>query len=173
MEGLSEKFYSLTRTSTDSSRTKTMIIKPLPPWLSPIMSPSCLKPSNLLPPSNPMQAFRSRQSWHLNWSEMIRKAGIMPTVFELAKKSQTYCQKEERFTVQNKLTDGSPIREQPRKARLSIRHKLLCAMKNGQVCKTRKRAVAIEMDLRFVGQRKTLTNRSDNIHPKSKTSHAR
>jgi hypothetical protein len=103
---------------------------------------------------------------------MIRKAGIMPTVFELAKKSQTYCQKEERFTVQNKLTEGSPIREQPRKARLSIRHKRLYAMKNGQVCKTRKRAGAIETDLRFVGQRKTLMNRSDKNRPKSETFHA-
>jgi hypothetical protein len=103
---------------------------------------------------------------------MIRKAGIMPTVFELAKKSQTYCQKEERFTVQNKLTEGSPIREQPRKARLSIRHKRLYTMKNGQVCKTRKRAGAIETDLRFVGQRKTLMNRSDKNRPKSETFHA-
>jgi hypothetical protein len=103
---------------------------------------------------------------------MIPKAGIMPSVFELTENSQTSCQKEERFTVQNKLTDASPIRERTGKTRLSIRHKRLYAMKNGPLCKTRKRAVAIEMDLRFVGQRKTLTNRSDNIHPKSKTSHA-
>jgi hypothetical protein len=68
---------------------------------------------------------------------MIPKAGIMPSVFELTEKSQPYCQKEERFTVQNKLTDASPIREQPRKARLPIRHKRLYAMKNGQLYKTR------------------------------------
>jgi hypothetical protein len=43
---------------------------------------------------------------------MIPKAGIMPSVFELTENSQTSCQKEERFTVQNKLTDASPIREQ-------------------------------------------------------------
>jgi len=46
---------------------------------------------------------------------MIRKAGIMPTVFELAKNPQTSCQKEERFTVQNKLTDGSPSENSPEK----------------------------------------------------------
>ena len=62
----------------------------------------------------------------------------MPSVFELTEKSQPFCQKEERFTVPNKLTDASLIREQPRKARHSIRHKLLNAIKNGQLCKTRK-----------------------------------
>jgi len=71
---------------------------------------------------------------------MIRKAGIMPSVFELTEKSQTYCQKEERFTVQNKLTDASPIREKPRKARLPIRHKSLYTIKKNPLCKTRKQA---------------------------------
>jgi hypothetical protein len=103
---------------------------------------------------------------------MIPKAGIMPSVFELTENSQPSCQKEERFTVQNKLTDASPIRERTGKTRLSIRHKRLCAMKNGLECKTRKRAGAIETDLRFVGQRKTLMNRPCKNHPKSKTFHA-
>jgi hypothetical protein len=58
---------------------------------------------------------------------MIRKAGIMPTVFELAKKSQTYCQKEERFTVQNKLTDGcSHERTTPKSKTFHSTQKLMC-----------------------------------------------
>ena len=51
---------------------------------------------------------------------MNRKSDIMPTVFKSEEKSQTYCQKEERFTVQNKMTDASPIREQPEKQDLSF-----------------------------------------------------
>ncbi len=66
----------------------------------------------------------------------------MPSVFELTEKSQPSCQKEERFTVQNKLTDASPIREQSRKARLPMRHKPLYAMKNGQDYKTSVRSEA-------------------------------
>jgi len=46
---------------------------------------------------------------------MNRKTGIIPTVFKSEEETQTLCQKEERFTVQNKLTDASPIREQPQK----------------------------------------------------------
>ena len=49
---------------------------------------------------------------------MNRKTGIMPTDFECEEKTQTLCQKEEQFTVQNKMTDASPIREQTRKAKL-------------------------------------------------------
>jgi hypothetical protein len=70
---------------------------------------------------------------------MNRKAGIMSTDFEPAEKTQTSCQKEERFTMQNKMTDASPIREQTRKTKLSIRHKPLYANKKGPQCKTRKR----------------------------------
>jgi len=55
------------------------------------------------------------QSLHLNNRGMNRKSGIMPPFFKSEEKSQTYCQKEERFTVQNKMTDASPIREQPEK----------------------------------------------------------
>jgi hypothetical protein len=47
---------------------------------------------------------------------MNRQACIMLRVYKSEEKSQTYCWKEERFTVQNKLTDASPIRDQPRKA---------------------------------------------------------
>jgi hypothetical protein len=85
---------------------------------------------------------------------MNRKTGVTPTVFESTEKSQTFCQKEERFTVQNKLTDASPIREQPRKARHSIRHKSLYNIKKNPLCKTRKQAGAIEPALRFGVQRK-------------------
>ena len=81
---------------------------------------------------------------------MNRKTGIMPTVFESKEKSQTTCQTEERFTVQNKLTDASPFREQIRKAKLFIRHKSLYTMKKDLLCKTRKRAGAIEPALKFV-----------------------
>ena len=51
---------------------------------------------------------------------MNRKTGIMPTVFESTEKSQTTCQTEEQFTVQNKMTDASPIREQPQKQDFSF-----------------------------------------------------
>jgi len=61
-----------------------------------------------LQPLNSTQAFISMQSLHLNSRGMNRKTGIMSTDFESVEKSQTYCQKEERFTVQNKLTDASP-----------------------------------------------------------------
>ena len=81
---------------------------------------------------------------------MNRKTGIMPTVFESSEKSQTTCQTEERFTVQNKLSDASPFREQIRKAKLFIRHKSLYTMKKDLLCKTRKRAGAIEPALKFV-----------------------
>ena len=90
-----------------------------------------------LQPLDSTQAFKTMQSSHLIRHGMNRKTGIMPTVFKSEEETQPLCQKEERFTVQNKLTDGSPIWEQPRNARLSMRHKRLCAMKNGQVCKTR------------------------------------
>jgi hypothetical protein len=100
---------------------------------------------------------------------MNRKTGIMPTVFEPTEKTQTYSHKEERSMVQNKLTNASPIREQPRKVRHSIRHKSLYTIKKNPLCKTRKQAGAIEPALRFVRQRKTLINRPDKSHPKSMT----
>ena len=50
---------------------------------------------------------------------MNRKTGIKPTVFKSEEKTQTSCQTEERFTVQNKMTDACPIREQTRKTKLS------------------------------------------------------
>jgi hypothetical protein len=102
---------------------------------------------------------------------MNRKTGVTPTVFESTEKSQTFCQKEERFTVQNKLTDASPIREQIRKARLFIRHKSLYTIKKNPLCKTRKQEGAIETALRFV-EKKTLMNRPDKSRPKSTTFHA-
>ena len=120
-----------------------------------------------LQPLNSTQAIISMQSLHLNSRGMNLKSGIMPTVFKSEEKSQTYCQKEERFTVQNKMTDASPIREQPRKARLIIRHKLLHPIMNGPLCKTRKRQGAIETALIFCEQRKTLMNRPDKSEPKS------
>ena len=90
---------------------------------------------------------------------MIRKAGIISTDFESVEKTQTSCQKEERFTVQNKVTDASPIRERTRKTKLFIRHKPLYANKNGPLCKTRTREGAIETALRFVEKRKNLRSR--------------
>jgi hypothetical protein len=120
-----------------------------------------------LQPLNSTQAIISMQSLHLNSRGMNLKSGIMPTVFKSEEKSQTYSQKEERFTVQNKMTDASPIREQPRKARLIIRHKLLHPIMNGPLCKTRKRQGAIETALIFCEQRKTLMNRPDKSEPKS------
>jgi hypothetical protein len=51
---------------------------------------------------------------------MNRKSGIMPTFFKSEENTQTYSQKEERFTMQNKMTDASPIREQTRKTKLSF-----------------------------------------------------
>jgi len=98
---------------------------------------------------------------------MNLKSGIMPTVFKSEEKSQTYCQKEERFTVQNKMTDASPIREQPRKARLIIRHKLLYPITNGPLCKTRNREEAIETALIFCEKRKNPRNRPGKSEPKS------
>jgi hypothetical protein len=98
---------------------------------------------------------------------MNRKTGVMPTVFEPTEKSQTSCHKEERFTVQNRMTNASPIREQPQKTRLPIRHKSLYSIKKNPLCKTRKRAGAIEPALRFCGQRKIQMNRPAKSHPKS------
>ena len=43
-------------------------------------------------------------------------------------------------------------------------------MKNGPQCKTRKREEAIETDLRFCGQRKTLMNRPSKSYPKARFS---
>ena len=51
---------------------------------------------------------------------MNRKTGIKPTVFKSEEKTQISCQTEERFTVQNKMTDASPIRERTRKTKLSF-----------------------------------------------------
>ena len=41
---------------------------------------------------------------------MQRQRGTGPSVFKSVERTQTYCQKEERFTVQNKITDASPHR---------------------------------------------------------------
>ena len=51
---------------------------------------------------------------------MNSKTGIMSTVCKSEEKTQTSCQTEERFTVQNKMTDARPIRERTRKAKLSF-----------------------------------------------------
>jgi len=39
---------------------------------------------------------------------MNRKRGIMSNVFKSKLKTQTFCQYEERFTMQNKMPDTSP-----------------------------------------------------------------
>ncbi len=122
-----------------------------------------------LQPSDSTQAFISTQSLHLDKYRMNRKAGIMSTVFMPKEESQTLYQKKERFTVQNKMTDARPIREQTRKARLIIRHKPLYPITNGPLCKTRKREGAIETDLRFCEKRKSLRNRPGKSHPKSES----
>jgi hypothetical protein len=61
-----------------------------------------------LKPLNLTQVFIATQSLHPNKFGMNRKVGIISTNFETVEKTQTSCQKEERFTVQNKLTDASP-----------------------------------------------------------------
>ena len=66
------------------------------------------------------QAFKAMQSLHPNKVGMNRKVGIISTDFESEEETQTLCQKEEQFTVQNKVTDASPIREQTRKTKLSF-----------------------------------------------------
>jgi len=68
-----------------------------------------------LQPSDSTQAFKTMQSLHINSRGMNRRVGIITTVLESEEETQPLCQKEERFTVQNKLTDASPIREQPEK----------------------------------------------------------
>jgi hypothetical protein len=67
----------------------------------------------------------------------------MCTVFKSSEKTQTFCQKEERFTVQNKMSDAGPSDEHTRRGRLLIQHKPLYAIKNGLPCKTKKQMAKI------------------------------
>ena len=61
----------------------------------------------------------------------------MCSVYMSSEKSQTSCQKEERFTVQNKMSDAGPSDEHTRRGRLLIQHKPLYAIKNGLQYKTK------------------------------------
>ena len=100
---------------------------------------------------------------------MNRQRGIMSTVFKSEEKTQTLFHKEQRFTVQNNLTDASSDQRTNPKNKLSIRHKPLYTIKNGPQCKTRTREGAIEPALRSGEQRKNLMNRPGKSHPKSES----
>ena len=100
---------------------------------------------------------------------MHRQRGTGPSVFKSVERTQTYCQKEERFTVQNKITDASPHhrtapnRKTIHSTQIPIRHKERSAVQN------KKSAGAIETASRFGEYRKNLMNQSGKTHPKSKT----
>jgi hypothetical protein len=79
---------------------------------------------------------------------MNRKSDIMPTVFKSEEKSQTYCQKEERFTVQNKMTDASPYKgTNPKSKAFYSTQILICQVERSAV--QNKKTRAIETALRF------------------------
>ena len=107
------------------------------------------------------------QSLNLTKFGMHRQRGATPSVFKSVEITQTYCQKEERFTVQNKITDASPhLRSAPKNktlhsAQILMCHKERCALQN------KKSAAAIETALRFDGHRENLMNQSGKTHPKS------
>jgi hypothetical protein len=78
---------------------------------------------------------------------------------------QVYVEQAVKSAVQNRIIEMEPQAQ----SKTFIRHKLLYAMKNGPLCKTRKREGVIETDLRFCEKRKTLRNRPGKSHPKSES----
>ena len=57
---------------------------------------------------NPAYSLNFIQSLNLNRLGMHRQRGVAFTVLRSVERTQTSCQQEERFTVQNKIADASP-----------------------------------------------------------------
>jgi hypothetical protein len=98
---------------------------------------------------------------------MHRQRGAAPTVFKPVETTQTYCQKEERFTVQNKITDASPHLRSATKNKTLYSAQILMCHKERSALQNKKSAAAIETELRFDGHRENLMNQSGKTHPKS------
>jgi hypothetical protein len=119
--------------------------------------------------SNPAYSLNFIQSLNLNRLGMHRQRGVAFTVFRSVERTQTSCQQEERFTVQNKIADASPhLRSAPKNksthsTQIPICHEERSALQN------KKSAGAIEPALRFDGHRENLMNQSGKTHPKSET----
>ena len=114
---------------------------------------------------NPANSLHTVQSLYINSFEMHRQRGTGPSVFKSVGRTQTYCQKEERFTVQNKITDASahhrtaPNRKTIHSTQILICHKERSAVQN------KKSAGAIETASRFGEYRKNLMNQPGKTHP--------
>ena len=100
---------------------------------------------------------------------MHHQQGTAPSVFKSVGRTQTYCQKEERFTVQNKITDASPHRRTAPKNKTLHSAQILMCHKERSALQNKKSAAAIESALRFGGHRENLVDQSGKTHPKSKT----
>ena len=100
---------------------------------------------------------------------MQRQRGTGPSVFKSVERTQTYCQKEERFTVQNKITDASPHRRTAPKNKAIHSTQILICHEERSAVQNKKSAGAIETASGFGEYRKNLMNQSGKIHPKSKT----
>jgi len=124
-----------------------------------------------LQPDNIMQNIKSVYSFYRNQSKSIAKSNRSsgrddPSQQERTNQSpQVDVEQVVKSAVQNRIIE---MERQPQ-SKTFIRHKLLYTMKNGSLCKTRKREGAIEPALRFFGQRKTLRNRPGKSHPKSES----
>ena len=117
----------------------------------------------------PTLSLHPPQSLNLTKFGMHRQRGATPSVFKSVEITQTYCQKEERFTVQNKINDASPhLRSAPKNKTLHSAQILMCH-KERSALQNKKSAAAIESALRFGGHRENLVDQSGKTHPKSET----
>ena len=99
---------------------------------------------------------------------MHRQRGIATSFFKSIQITQTYCQKEERFTVQNKMIGASPQeRTDPKNQAIHSSQILICHKERSAV-QNQKTVGAIETALRLGGQRESVMIQPGKTHPKSK-----
>ena len=152
-----------------------MIILSLPLSQSLKHFPIMTQPDNSLPSGNSMQildptlSLYPPQSLNLTKFGMHRQRGATPSVFKSVEITQTFCQKEERFTVQNKINDASPHLRSATKNKTLHSAQILMCHEERSALQNKKSAAAIESALRFGGHRENLMNQSGKTHPKSET----
>ena len=80
------------------------------------------------------------QSADLNRFEIHRQRGIVTSFFKSIQITQTYCQKEERFTVQNKMIDASPHERTDTKNQIIYSSQILICHKERSAVQNKKTA---------------------------------
>ena len=118
---------------------------------------------------HPTLSLHPLQSLNITKFGMHRQRGATPTVFKSVERTQTYCQKEERFTVQNKITDASPHQRIATKNKTLHSAQILMCHKERSALQNKISEAAIESALRFGGHRENLVDQSGKTHPKSET----